>query len=87
MADERWGLLDHVCRLCYGRLLVRHDVQGQQVIRCAECETEVIGQMEDLCACGARTPNGRYLLGLRCTVNPAQSASSPMRVVVMQCQD
>lgn len=86
MAAEVWTLLDHVCRFCYGRLLWRQDGQGQEVIRCADCDTEVMGRLDDLCACGARTPNGRYLLGLRCTVNPTQSAANPMRVVVT-CPD
>lgn len=82
-----WELLDHVCRLCHGRLLLREDAEGQARVRCADCDTEVIGSVRDLCVCGARTPNGRYLLGLRCVVNPAHSAASPQRVVVMKCQD
>lgn len=85
--SKSWELIDHMCRLCYGRLLRRNDGQGRQVIHCAECDAEVSGQVEHLCVCGARTPNGRYLLGLRCGVNPEQSAASPMRMVVVQCQD
>jgi hypothetical protein len=78
MADDSgWKVLDHVCRLCYGRLLERDGV-----IRCAECDFEVTGPVQALCTCGAKLKNGRNA-GLRCQVNPTPTLEQPARVVVV----
>lgn len=77
-----WEILDHVCRLCHGRLLRSQGDDGKTIVRCAECDTEVQGRVENLCACGAKLRNGR-LAGLKCQVNPAPTIEQPARVVIV----
>jgi len=79
---QRWEVLDHVCRVCYGRLLRTKADDGTVLVRCAECETEVTGRVENLCACGAKLRNGK-LAGLQCRVNAAPTTEQPARVVVV----
>jgi len=78
---DLWEVTDHVCRLCFGRLL-RRVAAGVTTVRCAQCDTEVTGRVETLCACGAKLPNGR-LAGLACRVNPAPTLEQSARVVVV----
>lgn len=42
-ADEpvTWRLTDHVCRVCFGRVLERRDADGRRIVRCANCGSEV----------------------------------------------
>lgn len=39
------------------------------MVQRSDCNADAIGEVANLCVCGARTPNGRYLLGLRCIIN------------------
>ena len=83
MSALSWEILDHVCRLGYGRLLGGTNAQGQAVVRCAECATEVAGtKPAALCACGAKLRNGR-LAGLQCVPNPCPSIEQPAQIVVV----
>jgi hypothetical protein len=80
--SDQWAILDHVCRFCYGRLLQRKNDQGESIVRCADCDTEVTGRVEGLCACGAKLRSGQ-LAGLACKVNPNPTIAQPARVVVV----
>jgi hypothetical protein len=80
--SEQWEITDHVCRLCFGRLLRRLDSDGKPLIRCADCGTSVKGPVEALCACGAKLRNGR-LAGLRCAPNSASTIEQPAQIVVV----
>lgn len=80
--SERWEMLDHACRYCYGRLLRTTTDDGSIVVRCSECETEVRERVENLCACGAKLRSGR-LAGLKCQVNPSPTIAQPARIVVV----
>jgi hypothetical protein len=82
MNETRWELLDHACRLCHGRLLRTQAENGAWIVRCAECETEVTGSHEQLCACGAKLRNGR-LAGLKCKVNPSITIDQPARIIIV----
>jgi len=77
-----WMLTDHACRYCGGRVLSSIDSLGQHLVRCAECGTELHGEVQDLCACGERLNNGKPA-GFRCVRNAAKSASVPTEVVVI----
>lgn len=79
---EQWEVLDHVCRLCFGRLLRRIDTDGKPIIRCADCGTRVSGRVENLCMCGAKLSNGR-LAGLSCQRNSKPSIEQPAEIVVV----
>lgn len=45
-----WRLTDHVCRVCFGRVLERDGAPGH-IYRCANCGTEVSGICQ---VCGHR---------------------------------
>ena len=71
-----YGILNHACRICGGRLLV-----SVNEVRCAECG--ITAPYADgnkaphrlLCYCGEK-------IGLRCKKNPSQKPESPQQVIV-----
>lgn len=70
-----YGLLNHACRICGGRLL-----QSSTEVRCAECgvtapHSEGKKTYRSLCFCGEK-------IGLRCKNNPNQTPESPQEVIV-----
>jgi hypothetical protein len=77
---EQWEILDHICRVCFGRLLRRRASDNKTIVRCADCDAEAIGHVEALCVCGAKLVRGR-LSGLRCRINPQPTPEQPSRVV------
>lgn len=76
-----WRLTDHVCRVCFGRVLERRDAEGRRIVRCANCGTEVVGRVENLCCCGLKTSTGK-LAGLKCVRNEAPTPEQPSEVMV-----
>lgn len=77
-----WGLTQHVCVRCLGRILV-----SQTHIRCADCGLEAErshgpNPAKPLCACGAMLRTG-VSAGLRCVPNPdGATAECPAEIVV-----
>lgn len=80
-ARTQWILVDHACRICLGRLLVRTGDNGEKYVKCAECETEVRGSHSALCCCGAKA-HDKVPVGLRCQRNDTPTPESPSRVMV-----
>jgi hypothetical protein len=78
-----WSITDHVCKVCFGRVLVRRDDDGRGHSRCAECGTEVVGDYVALCCCGALLRTGKNA-GLRCMRNQIKSPEAPEEIVVVQ---
>lgn len=84
---DLFGLLDHACRICGGRLLQRRLASGGREVRCAECGTvaelapAAAHPYKALCFCGARLPTG-VDAGLRCIRNPQRTHEQPQEVVV-----
>lgn len=66
--SEKWVITQHVCGICFGRLLMR-DAGDETLIRCADCGIEKDGGIKSLCSCGAKLNTGRNA-GFRCEVNP-----------------
>jgi len=82
MADGAlWEFTNHVCRVCFGRVMRRQGPAGGAVYRCSQCEAEAPDRVEAICTCGAAMPNGR-LAGLACVLNPKPTLEQPSRVVV-----
>lgn len=79
--NHQWRILDHVCRVCLGRLLERSE-DGKRIVRCAECGLEAEGVHRDLCACGVRQRGGKDA-GMRCGRNPGISPERPQEIVVL----
>lgn len=77
-----WELVDHACRLCLGRLLMRVDAMGKVEVMCAECETSAAANVESLCCCGADCrSHGRIL---ECYKNGSPSKHAPQAVLVRE---
>ena len=80
-----WRLTDHVCRVCFGRVLERWDdtPDGKiQVVRCANCATELWHQpVTHLCCCGLKTSRGKDA-GLRCRRNERPTPEQPAELAV-----
>ena len=77
-----WTLTDHVCRVCFGRLLSRVDSDGVQQVRCANCGAAVTGKVSGLCCCGITMSKGRRA-GFRCQRVPVQTPEKPMELEVV----
>ena len=80
-----WCLTEHVCRVCFGRVLERWQdtPDGKvRVVRCANCATELWNQpVTHLCCCGLKTSNGKDA-GLRCRRNERPTPEQPAELAV-----
>ena len=81
----RWVLVDHVCRVCFGRVLQLSTFDRRhKVYRCSSCETELQGDgVQVLCACGIKVRGNRDA-GIRCIKNPRRTPENPAQVVAEQ---
>lgn len=78
-----WELVDHACRNCLGRVLVRRDHKGEPVeTRCAECGTRAAGGYLEICCCGADC--GALGRVLECFPNPEVTPAVPQEVLVRE---
>ena len=82
---HQWELTDHVCRVCFGRILRRKTDDGERLVyRCANCGTESEGRRETvLCCCGIKLKTGTDA-GIRCVVNDNRSPECPSEIVAEQ---
>jgi hypothetical protein len=80
-----WRLTDHVCRVCFGRVLERQqttDAGATHIVRCANCGTELHNvPMQALCCCGLKTSTGKDA-GLRCRRNATPTPEQPAELAV-----
>lgn len=77
-----WGLIDHVCQHCAGRIISRTTDEGELQHRCTNCGAEVMGEHTELCWCGASVQ--KYGLVFECFVNPKKSISMPQEVLIRE---
>jgi hypothetical protein len=77
-----WTPVDHVCRHCFSRVLLRIDDAGRASARCAGCDLEAIGGPEAICACGS-LPD-KFRVKLRCVRNEHRTAETPAAIVVVE---
>lgn len=86
-----WGFTDHCCRECLNRIMVRLDGPATRMVhRCSGCGAEGVGEVEVLCACGARyrdhakvdTRHRGKNMGFRCVINPRRSDDTPAEIAV-----
>lgn len=77
-----WRLTEHVCRVCFGRVLERTNGAGQRVVRCANCGTELVDSaVKALCCCGLKTSHGKDA-GMRCRRNDHPTPEQPAELAV-----
>lgn len=79
--SEKWEVSKHVCRVCFGRVLMREENE-QIVARCADCALQVTGRVQDLCSCGAKLKTGRNA-GFKCEVNEQHIAGVSQEIVTL----
>jgi hypothetical protein len=73
-----WIVADHVCRVCFGRILVSTD---QRRVRCADCAAAAEGDHSALCVCGVSLgPKVR----LECQRQPAPTPEAPCEIVAVE---
>lgn len=79
-----WHLTDHICRACYGRLLVRTTFDKRKVYLCSNCEIEREGtDASVMCCCGTKWRRTQDA-GIRCHRNASRSPEMPQVIVASQ---
>jgi len=85
--DASFSLEDHVCRVCFARLVSEAVGGKRRRYLCTNCGAEASGTTPDvLCACGLRlrasgSGDGTVDAGLRCQPNPKPTPEFPSLVV------
>lgn len=81
---QGWVITDHVCRCCFGRVLMREAFDRKRTYRCANCGIESEGRTEAaICCCGIKLKTG-IDAGIRCCVNEDKSPEFPSEIVASQ---
>jgi hypothetical protein len=74
-------VINHCCRVCFGRLVRGNAVDGHWVYACTNCGATAIGrEPASLCACGMKTRQGKDM-GIRCVVNPDPTPEVPNIII------
>lgn len=86
MSDFEWTMADHVCRVCFSRVVKRKMFNGMMVYRCTGCGVEREGKSASvICACGMKLRTG-VDLGIRCKRNPDPTPECPLEIIAEQSQ-
>lgn len=79
-----WTITDHVCRVCFSRVLVREAFDRRKTYRCSGCGIEQVGtSTAAICCCGIKLKTG-VDAGIRCEKNPAKSPEFPCEITASQ---
>lgn len=82
--DFQWRLTSHVCRACFGRVLMRETFDRRKIFRCSNCGAEREGHdSRVICTCGLKLRTG-IDAGVRCVVNKDKSPEWPSEIVAEQ---
>lgn len=89
MIEAGWTITDHVCRVCYGRVLTRTTEAGTEA-RCACCglsHTVATDQRavahRSICACSTQ-PRGAGKVRMQCVPNPCRTPEVPVEIAVIE---
>lgn len=89
MSDEGrylWSLEGHVCRVCFGRVLMRETFDRKRVYRCSNCGVEREGQSAaTICACGIKLKTN-VDAGIRCKAASTPTPEFPSEIVAAQAE-
>lgn len=77
-----WAVVDHACRHCGGRVLVRLHKGNEVQARCAECGAEADGDHTAVCSCGEDL--GALGKALECFRNPNVTREVPYQILVRE---
>lgn len=79
-----WQITSHICRVCFGRVLMREAFDRRKTYRCSCCGAEADGASEAaVCCCGIKLKTG-IDAGIRCTPNEARSPEFPAEITACQ---
>jgi hypothetical protein len=82
MADDAlWQKTDHVCRVCFGRVYRRPDLNGGTVVQCSNCGIEAVGTHKAICCCGLK--RGPYEK-VRCIKQDQPTPEFPAEVIAAE---
>lgn len=78
-----WAITEHVCRVCFGRVLVREAFDRRRTYRCSNCGVQADGQSEAVvCSCGIKLKTG-IDAGIRCAPNVDRSPEWPSEITAV----
>jgi len=82
--DDAWRIEDHVCRVCFSRILSRAMGDGSRQYRCANCSVAGEGRTPAvICSCGLKMRGGKDL-GVRCVRNDKPTPEAPAEIIARQ---
>lgn len=86
MSEQKWELIDHVCRVCFSRLVAAPGVVGQTQYRCTGCGLEGHGSHPRVvCSCGLTLRPDKNM-GVRCVKNDKITPEVPFEIVARQIE-
>lgn len=81
---EGWTITPHICRVCFGRVLMREAFDHRKTFRCSNCGAEAPGHSEAaVCCCGIKLKTG-VDAGIRCAANTERSPEWPAEITATQ---
>lgn len=81
-----WALTDHICRGCFGRVVMRQTFDRRHIYRCTNCGIEREGRTEAaLCCCGIKLKTG-VDAGIRCQRADNPTPEFPSEIVATQAE-
>lgn len=81
---QGWTITDHICRCCFGRVLMREAFDRRRTYRCSNCGIQADGKSEaTICTCGMTLKTG-VDAGIRCQVNDNKSPEWPSEITAVQ---
>ena len=77
---------DHICRVCFSRLMTRVTFDRRRIYRCTGCGVEMEGKSEAaICCCGIKLRSGKDA-GIRCKSNDERSPENPFEIIAEQAE-
>ncbi len=85
--EFQYIITKHVCRVCFGRVLMRETFDHVKIYKCSNCGVERTGERESaICCCGTKLRYGKDM-GIRCIPNPDVRPEFPSEIVAVQAID
>lgn len=83
--ERAWSITDHVCRVCFSRILTSKIGNGNRLYRCTGCGLHDTGRTPAvICSCGIKLPRTTRDAGIRCVRNDAVTPETPFEIVARQ---
>jgi len=83
--SRTWAFTDHVCRVCFSRIMASKNADGTSMFRCTGCSISGISRSAAvICSCGMKLPRTTRDAGIRCVRNDAVTPETPFEIVARQ---